>query len=120
MSSRNLEPDDALIKQIFNNCLVQNISPILQTWEKCIFRADVHESDSPTSTATPVIVRLETEPDEANTNFIVVAELQKIAAATCPQYVPLTRQAGRASNGDGKTFLFSVVDFVQGVTLQDV
>lgn len=118
MSSHDLEPDEALIKQIFPNSLVQNVSPILQTWDKCVFRCDVQESDSPSSNA--VIVRLETEPEEANTNFVVVAELQKLAAVACPQYVPLPRQVGRASNNDGTSLLFSVVDFVEGVTLQDV
>lgn len=109
----------ALLDQIFAEDRPHGVAIILQTWDKCIFRADFQQSPS-LNRKLPVIVRLECDSENMRARFASTAALQKLAALAIPDLVPQTFQLGRAASADGRIFCLSVTAFVEGSTLEEI
>ncbi|TVY35546.1 hypothetical protein LSUB1_G005579 [Lachnellula subtilissima] len=116
MADRDVTPDDSLLKQIFTY-LPMATSIILQNWDKCVFKAQFSPDSGYSYSAC--IVRLEAESEDLKT-FPTIAALQQIAATVVPKLVPETFKVGKAKNLQGRTFDFSVTEFVEGDLLEDV
>ncbi|KAK6215709.1 hypothetical protein QIS74_08728 [Colletotrichum tabaci] len=118
MDSRNIAPDQVLLNHIFPDQPQASSSIILQNWDKCVFKASFPDSPEP---CRPRVVRLEViRQDEKATQFNIVSAMQQIAADAIHDLVPATFQIGVASNGEGRRLRFCVMDFAEGVTLEEV
>jgi Phosphotransferase enzyme family len=117
MADGDITPDDSLLTQIFTTNQPETISIFLQNWNKCVFKAEFPEGLEDRHSAC--VVRLEAENEQLQT-FTTVAAMQQIAATIIPELVPQTLQVGKAKNAQGRTFHFSVTDFVEGNLLEDV
>lgn len=125
---RDVSPDQTLLLQIFGDKQPQQTTIILQTWQKCVFRADFDQS----LTGLPsVFVRLEEPGDAAEPggspplSLAAVAAMQDIARTCIPDLVPKILRVGEkdadlVSDAKGRKFQFSVVESVEGDTLEDV
>jgi hypothetical protein len=116
MADRDVTPDHSLLQYIFADNPPSSISIILQTWGKCVFTAVL-----PTALGNgrhACVVRLEARNDKS-AHFHLVAAMQEIAASCIPCLVPQTLQVGSAVNDQGREFQFSVVEFVEGITLEE-
>ncbi len=117
---QDLFPDGAVIQHIFEEAIPDyRISILLQDWNKCIFKVD------PDASLTgrykrPVVVRLETTEQCTVSEFALTAELQRLASDTLPGTVPAVLQFGKVSSAGGLEYCFSIVEFVEGVTLDSV
>lgn len=117
MENRDVTPDDSLLKQIFTTNEPANISIILNDWDKCVFKAEFSRSFKDNYSAC--IVRIEAE-NESSATFSTIAALQKIAETVIPELIPRIFQVGKATNKDGRIFHFSVIELMEGDTLNDV
>lgn len=117
MADCDVTPDESLLKQIFTVNQPTIISIFLQNWDKCVFKAEFPKDLEDHHSAC--VVRLEAE-DENSETFTTIAALQQIAAIIIPRLVPHTLQVGKAKNAQGRMFHFSVVELVEGDTLEDV
>lgn len=115
MDNRDVTPDETLLKCMFPDDQPVNFSIILQNWDKCVFKAEF--SDALEHPLPAVVVRLEAL-NEKPADFATVAAMQEVAATCIPDLVPKTLQVGIAANGQGREFQFSVVEYVEGVTLE--
>ncbi|KAK0748272.1 hypothetical protein B0T21DRAFT_389188 [Apiosordaria backusii] len=113
---RDVVPDDSLLRRIFAHNQPLSVSIILNNWDKCVFKATVPNALS--NGCYSCIVRLEALNNQAAT-FFMVAAMQEIAALCIPDFVPETLDAGKAANEKGREFQFSVLEFIEGVTLED-
>lgn len=86
------------------------------TINKCVCRAHFENG-------IDRIVHLEAVSDEhddrLHNEFRTVAALQRVAAARLPGLVRETNQIGVASNTERRRFEFSVMEFIDGITLED-
>ncbi|KAK4221073.1 hypothetical protein QBC38DRAFT_523652 [Podospora fimiseda] len=117
MNQLDLSPDECLLSTIFPEHQPTTTHIILQDFYKCVFKAHFEGRSHQ-------IVRLETIPESdggegACHQFRAVAAIQKLAAAQIPPLVPNVFRIGVAVNAEGRQFEFSVMEFVDGVTLQD-
>ncbi|KAK3301590.1 uncharacterized protein B0T15DRAFT_544082 [Chaetomium strumarium] len=117
VDDRDVVPDAVLLGHIFGNNQPSSASVILQNWDKCVFKA---------SFSTPLkngqhecVVRLEVQGATSAFPFAVVPAMQEIARIRIPDLVPETLQVGSAANKEGRAFQYSVVEFVEGVTLEE-
>ena len=110
MDSRLITPDAKILAEIFPSLQPTSTEIFVQTWDRCIFVARFDDSSSDR------IVRLE----DPNDRFHVIAALEKLASLALPELVPTGYQIGTITNTSGRTFDFSVTEFVQGFTLKDV
>ncbi|KAF1952418.1 hypothetical protein CC80DRAFT_452161 [Byssothecium circinans] len=117
MADRNVAPDEKLLKQIFANEQPSLVSIILQNWDKCIFTAEF--SNALKNGRHSCVVRLEAVNGKS-AHFTMVAAMQEIAAICIPDLVPETLQVGTAANDQGREFQFCVIEFVEGITLEEV
>lgn len=115
MHPRAVVPDESLLGQIFPDQKSPTVSLILQTWHKCIFKAEFEGRE-----LAPVIVRLEAQDGDRTPQFEWVAALQKIAATRIPDLIPNIHQVGAATNAKGRVFQFCVMELAEGETLEDV
>jgi hypothetical protein len=111
MTDRNVTPDDSLLKQIFTANQPETISIFAQDWDKCVFKAEFPKDLEHRQPAC--VVRVEAEDENLET-FTTIAAMQQIAATVIPELVPRTVQVGKAKNGQGRMFHFSVVELVEG------
>lgn len=118
MACRDVSPGAALLMEIFGDANPGPISIFLQTWDKCVFKVDFHEH-ADNVPRRPVVVRIDTESDSVMKDFILTTTMQRIASAVAPAFVPDTVQVGKATNDDGRVFSLSVVEYVEGETLED-
>ena len=117
MDDREVTPSESLLKHIFGQSQPTSISIILQNLEKCVFKAEL-PGPVPGNTQ-PCVVRLEADIEEPS-GLAMVAAMQEIAGTCIPGLVPRTLQVGTAADAGGRQFQFSVVEFVQGHTLEEV
>ena len=115
---RDVTPDSCLLKQIFPATQPENITILVQTWHKCVFKVEFTKSADDVYPAC--VVRIEAENAKDIPKFTTTAALQQIAASVIPNLVPQTFQIGKAKNAHGKSFHFSVVELVEGELLEDV
>ncbi len=108
-------PDESLLKHIFVDNQPSSVSIILQNWDTCIFSATLPNALK--NGRHLCVVRLEALNGRPPT-FHLVAATQEIAATFLPCLVPETLQVGTAANDCGREFEYSVLDFVEGVTLE--
>ncbi|KAI8270964.1 hypothetical protein K4K58_003962 [Colletotrichum sp. SAR11_239] len=117
MDPRDLAPDEVLLDHIFPDQPHVPTSVILQDWDKCLFKASFPDSSK---SRCPCIVRLETvRGDEDATQFALVSTMQQIASLAIDDLVPNTFQTGVANNAQGKRLQFSVIEFIEGDTLEE-
>ncbi|EPE33505.1 Protein kinase-like (PK-like) [Glarea lozoyensis ATCC 20868] len=116
MADRNVTPDPCLLQQIFKDSQPKNISMFVQTWDKCVFKAEFSKDES---VHPSCVVRIEAE-NKNLTTFATTAAMQQIARIIIPHLVPQTLQIGKATNEQKKLFNFSVSELVDGPTLADV
>ncbi|KAK4173643.1 hypothetical protein QBC36DRAFT_389551 [Triangularia setosa] len=116
MADQDVVPDDSLLGQIFANSPA-SFKIILHDWDKCIFAATV--PNSLRYGQNSCLVRLEAINDDAS-RVTMVAAMQEIAAAHVSGLVPETLQIDKAINEQGGEFQFSVMDLVEGNTLEEV
>lgn len=64
------------------------------------------------------MVRLEALDHDHPPDFALVAAAQEITATCIPDLVPATLQTGTAANDGGRVFQYAVLEFVEGVTLE--
>ncbi|KAK4205222.1 hypothetical protein QBC40DRAFT_271293 [Triangularia verruculosa] len=117
MADREVVPDDSLLEHIFGDNLPSSFNILLNNWDKCIFAATVPNSLS--NGQHSCVVRLEATNDDAS-RFTMVAAMQEIAAVHLPGLVSETLRISKATNKQGKEFHFSVMDLVEGSTLEEV
>ena len=117
MADLDVTPDETLLNHIFANNQPSSVSIILQNWDKCVFRAVF--SNAFKNGRHSCIVRLEAQNGQC-THFALVAAMQEIAATCIPGLVPETFQVGSAANDQGREFQFCMMEFVEGVTLEEV
>ncbi|EGX91216.1 Protein kinase-like domain [Cordyceps militaris CM01] len=120
MAGQDLFPDGVILQPIFDETVQDcRISIILQTWDKCVFK--VAPAALPAGRyKLPVIVRLESASASLAPQFALTAEIQKLASESLPGLVPSVLQLGKVHNSTGREYCFSVVEFVDGVTLETV
>ncbi|KAK2770566.1 hypothetical protein CKAH01_14689 [Colletotrichum kahawae] len=117
MDPRDLAPDEVVLDHIFPDQPHVSTSVILQDWDKCVFKASFPDSSEP---RCPYIVRLETvDGDEEATQFAIVSAMQHIASLAIDSIVPKTFQTGVVNSAQGKRLQFSVMEFIQGDTLEE-
>jgi predicted Ser/Thr protein kinase len=109
--------DESLLTDIFASNQPSSVSVILRNWDKCVFSAAFPNALK--NGRHSCVVRLEVQ-DASPPQFAVVAALQEIAATCIPHLVPETLQVGSAANEQGREFQFCVMEFVEGVTLEEV
>lgn len=120
MTGQDVYPDDALLQQIFGTEVsAKRAEIILQTWDKCIFKIDTTASGDDGDSES-VVVRLESASETMKSRFVLCSVLQKMASKYLPDLVPSVLQTGLARGLDGREYCFSVVVFVDGVTLDNV
>ncbi|POR35889.1 Uncharacterized protein TPAR_03923 [Tolypocladium paradoxum] len=117
MDDRDVAPDETLLKHIFATNQPAHISIILQNWDKCVFKADF--SGTLENRRPSCVVRLEAAENGSSAQFATVAAMQQIAATCIPDLVPKLLQVGIAANTRGVQFQFWVMEFAQGVTLEE-
>lgn len=117
MADRNVNPDECLLRHIFNTNQPKSISIFIQNWDKCVFKAEFPKGLENHHTTS--VVRLESKNEEPK-NFTMIAAMQQIAATVIPDLVPKTLQVGKVANAQGRMFHFSVVEVVEGDLLEDV
>ncbi|MCJ1237478.1 hypothetical protein MMC14_005464 [Varicellaria rhodocarpa] len=115
MDNRDVLPDAKVLAGIFPNLQPTSTEILLQHWGKCIFVARF-DGDINSSQSSDRIVRLETPNDR----FQVIAALERLAALTIPGLVPNGYQVGTIIDTKGRSFDFSVTQFIRGSTLHDV
>jgi hypothetical protein len=116
MADRNVVPDLCLLQQMFKDNQPKYISMIVQTWDKCVFKAEFSKDESVHS---PCVVRIEAESENLTT-FATTIAMQQIARIVIPDLVTETLQIGKATNEQGRVFSFSVTELLDGPTLGDV
>lgn len=123
MDDRDLNPDKTILDHIFRANIeagieLAQVSIILQTWHKCVFRVKFSSAlkDAPPS----CVVRLETTDGGECATFATVAAMQEIAANKLPDLVPSILQVGIATNAQNKELQFCVVEFVEGHAVDEV
>ncbi|PKS11103.1 hypothetical protein jhhlp_002864 [Lomentospora prolificans] len=116
MDPRDIKPDHPILKHIFNDAYPGAITIFTQNWDECVFKVDFSYYANP---RPPCIVRLEVEDDEP-TKFAMTAALQGLAATILPGLVPKVLQVGKAKNEGGRLLNFSVTEFIDEKTLDDV
>ncbi|KAF7527321.1 hypothetical protein G7054_g10527 [Neopestalotiopsis clavispora] len=116
MEAQLIAPDERLLRQIFDQYR-PIVTVILQNRQKCIFKAELSEPG--VKDASAQIVRLELMSSESEA-FHATAILQQAAAMVLPDLVPKTQNVGTVEDCHGRTLHFSVTQFVEGDTLQDV
>ncbi|KAJ2991414.1 hypothetical protein NUW58_g2520 [Xylaria curta] len=117
MDQSEVAPDERIIEQVFGAHKPETTSIIDQDLEKCVFKAtfpSATENHHP-----PCVVRLEASSKHCP-DLTKIAAVQRMAAAALPDLVPKTIQVGKATNSEGRIFHFSVIEFVDGNTLEDV
>ncbi|KAK0636874.1 hypothetical protein B0T17DRAFT_520154 [Bombardia bombarda] len=112
-----LVPDDALLGHIFPDNQPSSFSIILNNFDKCIFKAVLPNALS--NGQRVCAVRLEALNGKS-TRFAMVAAMQEIAATYIPGIVPETFQVGKTVDENGREFEFSVIEFIEGTTLEEV
>ncbi|KAK3988160.1 hypothetical protein QBC44DRAFT_382572 [Cladorrhinum sp. PSN332] len=117
MADRDAALDESLLKHIFANNQPSSVSIILQNWDKCVFTAVF--SNALKNGRHSCVVRLEAQNGKS-THFTMVAAMQQIAATCIPDLVPETLQVGSAANKQGREFQFCMMEFVEGITLEEV
>lgn len=117
MADRDVTPDASLLKQIFTFKQPEIITIILQDWDKCVFKVEFPKDLEDGHAAC--VVRLEAE-NENSSEFTTIAALQRLTATIIPEFVPQILQVGKTRNEQGRKFNFSVIEFVEGDTLEDV
>lgn len=119
-SDKCVSPDQAVLKYIFHQAIqTGQVSIFNNDWVSCVFKVDP-EASSTSRYKEPVVVRLEATDLSPVSEFALTAEIQKLASDTLPGLVPSVLEVGQVSNADGREFSFSVVEFVDGVTLESV
>lgn len=114
---QDLSPDAAVLQHIFDEEIQEHrIFMLLQNWNKCIFKVEA-DASSTGRYKRPVVVRLESMEECTVSDFALVSETQKAASETLPGLVPLVLQFGSLHSADGCEYCFSVIEFVEGVTL---
>ncbi|KAK1990902.1 hypothetical protein LX36DRAFT_591661 [Colletotrichum falcatum] len=117
MDSRNIAPDQVLLRHLFPGQPRVSTSVVLQNWDKCVFKASFPDSPEP---RRPCMVRLEVVPaDEGAAQFATVSAMQQIASAAIGDLVPDTLQTGVADSAQGRRLQFCVMEFVEGDTLEE-
>ena len=111
----NITPDSKVLAQIFPSLQPTSTKIFVQTWWRCIFVARFDE-DGNSNHSWDRIIRLETP----NNNFHVIAALERLASLALPDLVPKGYQIGTVTDTSGRTLDFSITQFIEGVTLQDV
>jgi len=71
MAGRDVTPDESLLKQIFTTNQPGTISILLQTWEKCVFKAEFPKGLEDRHFA--YVVRLEAENENLKTFTTIAA-----------------------------------------------
>ncbi|KAI1499354.1 hypothetical protein F5X99DRAFT_286508 [Biscogniauxia marginata] len=117
MADRDVSPDESLLRHIFANNQPSSVSIILQDWDKCIFTAAFPNALK--NGRHSCVVRLEAQDGKSTTHFTVVAAMQEIAATCIPGLVPETLRVGSAANERGRQFQSCIMEFVEGITLEE-
>ncbi|KAJ0326226.1 hypothetical protein COL5a_007050 [Colletotrichum fioriniae] len=124
MDPRDLAPDDVLLNHIFPNQPHVSIDTIfVQTWDKCVFKASFTDACKPDTSKPPssYLVRLEVAfGDEEAIRFATVSAMQQIASFAIHKLIPKTYETDVANNAQDKRVYFSLTEFVEGETLEDV
>lgn len=116
MDAKALAPDEQLLRRLFGQ-QQPTITMFLQNREKCVFKA---EFSSRTDESMPAkVVRLEIVEKESQ-SLSTIAAIQQIAATVIPDLVPDVYEVGKMDDSRGRTLHFSIKEFVDGETLQDV
>lgn len=117
---QDLSPDAAVLQHISDEEIQEHrIFMLLQNWYECIFKVDA-DASSTGRYKHPVVVRLESTEECTVSDFALISETQKLASETLPGAVPLVLQFGSLHSADGCEYCFSVIEFVEGVTLDSV
>ncbi|KAI4601505.1 hypothetical protein KJ359_011634 [Pestalotiopsis sp. 9143b] len=116
MDSKALAPDEQLLRQLFGQQRPMIIM-FLQNWEKCVFKAEFPSKAGESMPAK--VVRLEIVEKESQ-SLSTIAAIQQIAAAVIPDLVPKVYEVGTIDDSQGRSLHFSIAEFVDGETLQDV
>lgn len=111
-----IAPDEQLLSQLFDQHQ-PTVTIILQNRQKCVYRADFPKGIQRKSAAK--IVRLELMTRDSK-SFEAIGILQKAAARVLSDLVPKVHDIGKIIDTHGKTLHFSVTQFIEGQTLQDV
>jgi serine/threonine protein kinase len=116
MAGRDVALDESLLMHIFAKNQPSSVSIILQNWDKCVFTAVFPNALK--NGRHSCVVRLEAQNDKS-AHFTTVAAMQEIAATCIPGLVPETLQVGSAANEQGREFQFCMMEFVDGITLEE-
>ncbi|CAK7218959.1 hypothetical protein SCUCBS95973_003659 [Sporothrix curviconia] len=119
MDERDVVPDEAILAYIFGaSHEPTSTTLVLQTWEKCVFRADFDNGEP------SCFVRMEAKDSDPPPQLGAVSALQAVAAHYLPGLVPKMLKTGvgadAAVNKQGRRFEFSVMAFAEGETLEAV
>ncbi|QDS69769.1 hypothetical protein FKW77_010259 [Venturia effusa] len=113
----DLEIDNELQGQIFPNVKPKSLTPLLQTWTKCICVAHFDGPQAEFVQASKVVVRVE---DGDLQQFEEIAALQHLGSLAAPHLVPATFRVGTGLSQGGKKLAFSITAYVEGVVLTEV
>jgi hypothetical protein len=116
MDTKMIAPDEQLLSQLFDQHQ-PTATIILQNRQKCVFRADFPRGIQRKSAAK--IVRLELMTTDSK-SFEAIAILQQAAARVLSDLVPKVHNIGKVVDSHGRTLHFSVTQFIEGQTLQDL
>lgn len=120
---RDISPDETILAQIFPRTPQTHIETtiIQQNWYQCTFKAELQQSSQASlSKSSSLVVRLEPLEENSVDRPNAVALMQNVAATVIPEYVPNHWDNGTAQDLEGKQYIFSVQEFVEGCTLQEV
>ncbi|CAM1500496.1 Fc.00g096580.m01.CDS01 [Cosmosporella sp. VM-42] len=121
MADRTVKLDKSLLKQVFTGGLPESIRVFLNNRDKCVFKAEFPKGlDVPYLTCVVRLEAVNREESPGPGTFAAVAAMQQIAASTIPELIPQILQVGKATNLQGRLFDFSVIELVEGDTLEDV
>lgn len=116
MDAKALAPDEQLLRRLFGQ-QQPTITMFLQNWEKCVYKVEFPSKSGQLMPAK--VVRLEIIEKESQ-SLSTIAAMQQIAATVIPDLVPKVHEVGTIVDSRGRTLQFSITEFVDGETLQDV
>ncbi|KAK6206099.1 hypothetical protein LQW54_007934 [Pestalotiopsis sp. IQ-011] len=116
MDAKALAPDEQLLRRLFGQQR-PTITMFLQNWEKCVFKAQFPSTAGESMPAK--VVRLQIVEKECQ-SLSTIAAIQQIAATVIPDLVPKLYEVGTIDDSRGRMLHFSIAEFVDGRTLQDV
>ena len=115
-ADQRLDIDEHILSQIFTSQKTTPRSVLLRTTLKSVrvvqfdHNIDAYRDDK-------VVVRIEKTSDN---RFGEVAAFQQLGAAAVPEFVPTTHELGKVQGKSGELLQYSVIQFIEGCTLEEV